>query len=150
MRIDLQRRFPWVRSWRPVLLTVAALGLWNCTCSARGQAADVTIRLRSDQLGPAISPRLIGAFFEDINFGADGGFSAELVINGSFECPSDLLGWRIVGRDVSVRRSGKHRSAQPIRLSCGSCPLRIESTEGWSTPVTAAWVSRRVSRTGCR
>ena len=33
----------------------------------------------------AISPELIGIFFEDINYGADGGLYAELVQNRDFE-----------------------------------------------------------------
>lgn len=35
--------------------------------------------------GKAISPELIGIFFEDISYAADGGLNAELVQNGSFE-----------------------------------------------------------------
>jgi alpha-L-arabinofuranosidase len=34
-----------------------------------------------------------GVFFEDINFGADGGLYAELVKNRSFEFPEPLMGW---------------------------------------------------------
>ena len=42
----------------------------------------------------AISPTMWGVFFEDINFGADGGLYAELVKNRSFEFPTALMGWR--------------------------------------------------------
>lgn len=42
----------------------------------------------------AISPELIGIFFEDINYGADGGLYAELVQNRDFEySPADRGGW---------------------------------------------------------
>ena len=34
-----------------------------------------------------IQPEMYGIFFEDINFGADGGLYAELVKNRSFEFP---------------------------------------------------------------
>src|SRR5437868_6058731 len=34
-----------------------------------------------------------GAFFEDINFGADGGLYAELIKNRGFEFPDALMGW---------------------------------------------------------
>ncbi len=37
---------------------------------------------------------MYGIFFEDINFGADGGLYAELVKNRSFEFPEPLMGWR--------------------------------------------------------
>ena len=37
-----------------------------------------------------IQPEMYGIFFEDINFGADGGLYAELVKNRSFEFPQPL------------------------------------------------------------
>src|SRR3984885_11594115 len=45
------------------------------------------------QPGAAINPAMWGAFFEDINFGADGGLYAELVKNRGFEFPDPLMGW---------------------------------------------------------
>ena len=58
------------------------------------QAAD-TLRLvvKVDPAGVRISPTMYGVFFEDINFGADGGLYAELVKNRSFEFPDGLTGW---------------------------------------------------------
>ncbi|MBN2742564.1 MAG: carbohydrate binding domain-containing protein [Marinilabiliaceae bacterium] len=40
-----------------------------------------------------IQPTMYGIFFEDINFGADGGIYAELVKNRSFEFYKPLMGW---------------------------------------------------------
>lgn len=40
-----------------------------------------------------IQPEMYGIFFEDINFGADGGLYAELVKNRSFEFPQPFVGW---------------------------------------------------------
>ena len=40
-----------------------------------------------------INPAMYGIFFEDINFGADGGLYAELVKNRSFEFPQSFMGW---------------------------------------------------------
>ena len=40
-----------------------------------------------------INPAMYGIFFEDINFGADGGLYAELIQNRSFEFPQPLVGW---------------------------------------------------------
>ena len=54
-------------------------------------AATVTVRL--DRPGAAVNPAMWGAFFEDINFGADGGLYAELVKNRGFEFPEALMGW---------------------------------------------------------
>src|SRR6187399_1309359 len=42
----------------------------------------------------SIAPTMWGVFFEDINFGADGGLYAELVKNRSFEFPTAMMGWR--------------------------------------------------------
>src|SRR5208337_2903299 len=43
-----------------------------------------------------ISPTMFGIFFEDINFGADGGLYPELVKNRSFEFQEPLTGWHEV------------------------------------------------------
>ena len=43
--------------------------------------------------GAAISPQMYGVFFEDINFGADGGLYPELVKNRSFEFTDPLTAW---------------------------------------------------------
>ena len=48
-----------------------------------------------------IQPTMYGIFFEDINFGADGGLYAELVKNRSFEFPQSFTGWTPFG-DVAV------------------------------------------------
>lgn len=44
--------------------------------------------------GAEISPSMWGVFFEDINFGADGGIYAELVKNRSFEFLKPWMGWK--------------------------------------------------------
>jgi len=49
-----------------------------------------------------IQPTMYGIFFEDINFGADGGLYAELVKNRSFEFPQPFVGWTPFG-NVTVR-----------------------------------------------
>jgi alpha-L-arabinofuranosidase len=40
-----------------------------------------------------VQPTMWGIFFEDINFGADGGLYAELVKNRSFEFDAPMMGW---------------------------------------------------------
>ena len=56
------------------------------------QAADLTIQ--AGQPGKPISPDLIGVFFEDLNYAADGGLYAELVQNRSFEySPTEQPDW---------------------------------------------------------
>ncbi len=70
----------------------------SCVFNLRAETATITID--ADRPGPRISPTLYGAFFEDINFGADGGLYAELVINRSFEFPEALTGWTVPAGDT--------------------------------------------------
>src|SRR5580658_433771 len=56
-------------------------------------AAPIKLTVHASAPGPQISPSMWGVFFEDINFGADGGLYAELVKNRSFEFPDPLMGW---------------------------------------------------------
>ena len=70
-------------------------------------AGQARLAVDLDQEGKEISTELIGAFFEDINYAADGGLYAELVQNRSFEyfrVPryvnlEPLQGWEIVKKD---------------------------------------------------
>ena len=66
--------------------------------------ADSAVDLRVNLARPVAEAddRMYGIFFEDINFGADGGLYAELVKNRSFEFPQHLVGWTPFGQ-VSVR-----------------------------------------------
>jgi alpha-N-arabinofuranosidase len=61
------------------------------------QAGMITVQV--DKPGAAISPTMFGLFFEDINFGADGGLYPERVKNRSFEFPEPMMGWKQVARD---------------------------------------------------
>jgi alpha-L-arabinofuranosidase len=56
-------------------------------------ASAVTIEVQADRPGANINPAMWGIFFEDINFGADGGLYAELVKNRGFEFPDPMMGW---------------------------------------------------------
>ncbi len=49
-----------------------------------------------------IQSNMWGIFFEDINFGADGGLYAELVKNRSFEFQNPLMGWKKEGKKGDV------------------------------------------------
>src|SRR5882672_6631731 len=68
---------------------IAILGLpWNKTFS---QPASMIVDV-SKPIGN-VQPTMWGIFFEDINFGADGGLYAELIKNRSFEFDVPLMGW---------------------------------------------------------
>jgi alpha-N-arabinofuranosidase len=56
------------------------------------QVGNITVQV--DKPGAPIPKTLFGLFFEDINFGADGGLYPERVKNRSFEFPDPLMGWK--------------------------------------------------------
>ncbi|HJU52995.1 MAG TPA: alpha-L-arabinofuranosidase C-terminal domain-containing protein [Pyrinomonadaceae bacterium] len=60
-----------------------------------------TITVQVDRPGGAIPKTLFGLFFEDINFGADGGLYPERVKNRSFEFPNPMMGWKPIERGGS-------------------------------------------------
>ena len=74
-----------------VLAATAAFGLARLGAQPAGP---VTIGVAADRPGAAIASTMYGVFFEDINFGADGGIYAEKIKNRSFEFPDPLMGWK--------------------------------------------------------
>ncbi|MDR3219197.1 MAG: carbohydrate binding domain-containing protein [Dysgonamonadaceae bacterium] len=64
-----------------------------------------------------IQPTMYGLFFEDINYGADGGLYAELIKNRSFEFPQHLMAWKTFGK-VALKNDGPfERNPHYVRLS---------------------------------
>src|SRR5690606_6963245 len=55
-----------------------------CFTSMAQQPVNAVFKIE-DKIKAAISPRMYGIFFEDINFAGDGGLYAEMVRNRSFE-----------------------------------------------------------------
>ena len=70
------------------LLLALAVGVYT-------QAQDKTFVVSVNKPIAPIQPTMWGVFFEDINFGADGGIYAELVKNRSFEFTKPLMGWKL-------------------------------------------------------
>lgn len=68
--------------------------------------------------GAPIQSTMYGIFFEDINFGADGGLYAELIKNRSFEFENPFGGWMPFG-NVSVQTKNPcfDRNPHYVRLS---------------------------------
>ena len=82
-----------------------------------------TLTVQVDRPGASINPAMWGVFFEDINFGADGGLYAELVKNRGFEFPEPLMGWTKLSQpkskgELTVREDGPFNAANPhyVRL----------------------------------
>lgn len=71
-----------------------------------------------DKVGAKVQPYMYGLFFEDINFGADGGLYAELIKNRSFDFPQSLMGWTTFGNVTVKNENGPFdRNPNYIRLS---------------------------------
>jgi alpha-L-arabinofuranosidase len=82
-------------------------------------AQPVELVVNAKKPGAVIQPDMYGIFFEDINFGADGGLYAELVKNRSFDFTNTpLMGWATYGL-VEVRKSGGpfERNPHYVRLT---------------------------------
>lgn len=80
-------------------------------------AADVLDVKVSKPVAP-IAPTMYGLFFEDINYGADGGLYAELVKNRSFEFPQALSGWQSFGQvEVLTEGAPFERNPHYVRLT---------------------------------
>ena len=60
-------------------------------------SAQRQLTVKANKPGAVIQPTMYGIFFEDINFGADGGLYAEMVENRSFEFPDRVMGWNVFG-----------------------------------------------------
>lgn len=95
--------------------------------------AQVSINIAVDQPGARISPYMWGIFFEDINFGADGGLYAELVKNRGFEFPEPLTGWfklspSLAKGRIEVRQDDPFIQENPhyVRISSqGTAPIGL-------------------------
>jgi alpha-N-arabinofuranosidase len=80
--------------------------------------------------GPSVSPTMWGIFFEDINFGADGGLYAELVKNRSFEFPLPMTGWKEIkksgtGKILVVNQENENPSNPRY------AHLSVDADQGW-------------------
>lgn len=86
-------------------------------CFIQAEAQGVVLEINTNKSGAEIAPTMYGIFFEDINYGADGGLYGELVKNRSFEFPQPLMGWNTIG-GVEVRNDGPFsRCPHYVRLS---------------------------------
>jgi alpha-L-arabinofuranosidase len=81
------------------------LGTAIAATALTATAQDKTITVQANKLGAKIPSTMYGIFFEDINYGADGGLYAELIMNRSFEFPNNYAGWDISGK-VSLHDDG--------------------------------------------
>src|SRR5579871_1613010 len=120
---------------------ILLLALGSFAGAVSSAPAAPTITIHADQPGAKINPAMWGVFFEDINFGADGGLYAELVKNRGFEFPDPLMGWTkispsLADGDLSVRDDQPFDTNNPhyvrieSRKSAENAPFGI-SNEGF-------------------
>jgi alpha-L-arabinofuranosidase len=128
-------------NWKSLrLIAVLLLSLAGRVNPASGDPpiGQTTITIGVDQPGAQINPAMWGAFFEDINFGGDGGLYAEMVKNRGFEFPDPMMGWfkispSLAKGDVSIQTASPYRPSQThyVRIvSQGDAPIGI-SNEGF-------------------
>ena len=77
---------------KQLFTAVAIMAMMTLNANAQRQ-----LTVQANKPGATIQPTMYGIFFEDINFGADGGLYAEMVQNRSFEFPTRLMGWNAFG-----------------------------------------------------
>ena len=100
---------------KKISLTLASVYLVG---SMYAQQPNIEMVVNMKKPGAPIQPTMYGLFFEDINFGADGGLYAELIKNRSFEFPQSFMGWNTFGK-VEVRSDDAPFAHNPhyVRLS---------------------------------
>ncbi|MCC8120258.1 MAG: carbohydrate binding domain-containing protein [Bacteroidales bacterium] len=95
----------------PQLILAAAAAAVSLSA---GAVTDLT--LQTNKVGAPVQPTMYGIFFEDINYGADGGLYAEKIKNRSFEFPQAFMGWYTFG-DVELKDDGPfERAPHYVRL----------------------------------
>ncbi|HEY1663008.1 MAG TPA: alpha-L-arabinofuranosidase C-terminal domain-containing protein [Verrucomicrobiae bacterium] len=104
----------------------------------RAAKAPVAITVQAGEPGPKINPAMWGIFFEDINFGADGGLYAEMVKNRSFAFENPLMGWTQISPSLaqgtlSVLQDRPFDEANPryVRLQSDGTALFGIANEGF-------------------
>ena len=132
-----------IRNWFAIpILALLPVGL-----SGQNQQGPAVITVDAAHPGAAISSQMFGIFFEDINFGADGGLYPELVKNRSFEFSEPLAGWHEImgvnekGLD-SPRANWRHphrRSAERHQSALSAGRASMNQAMASITPAFAAW-----------
>jgi len=82
-----------------LLSLLAIVGLTACAARAQSSA---TLTIQANQPGAVVSSNLFGIFFEEINYGGDGGIYAELVRNRSFANSASPDFWTLVTNGVAT------------------------------------------------
>jgi alpha-L-arabinofuranosidase len=104
---------------------LAGLSLVLAATARSAAAESPSITVHVDQPGVPLNRAMWGIFFEDINFGADGGLYAEMVKNRGFEFPDPMMGWIKLYNNVALGRASI-RTDNPFNAA-NPHYLRLES-----------------------
>ncbi len=124
----LNRRPPAAGLSRPIGL---CLSVWLALAAAvHAQSNPATITVQAGQPGVSVSPTLFGIFFEEINFGGDGGLYGEMVRNRTFESSANPEFWTLVTTGSAAGQISVD-SAAPLNTNTPrSLKLRMSSGTG--------------------
>ena len=100
------------------ILATAVAALAMVSQGVLAQSHEAVLDVSKPTKGAPIQSTMYGIFFEDINYGADGGLYADMIKNRSFEFPQSLMGWQTFG-NVEVRTEGApfERNPHYVRLT---------------------------------
>ena len=93
---------------------LSALALTTCMGINAQEVNNMVVQ--TNKIGAEIQPTMYGHFFEDINYGADGGLYAELIKNRSFEFPQNFMGWNIFGNVTLLDDGPFDKNPHYVRL----------------------------------
>jgi len=100
---------------------------------SQDQQSPAVISVDATHPGASIAHSMFGIFFEDINFGADGGLYPELVKNRSFEFQEPLTGWHEIlgfsGKGLDVPKGEMAVHAEEPLNETNPHYLRVKVTE---------------------
>ena len=106
-----------------------AIALSLLTANSSFMAKENVMTVHANKIISDVSPTMYGLFFEDINFGADGGLYAELVKNRSFEFTQNLMGWNIFGNVTLMNDGPFNRNPHYVRLGKSAHPHKHSGIE---------------------
>ena len=110
-----------------LLSLLAIVGLTACAARAQSSA---TFTIQANQPGAVVSSNLFGIFFEEINYGGDGGIYAELVRNRSFANSASPDFWTLITNGVATGTMGVDASSPLNPNNLRSLQLTMVSGTG--------------------
>jgi len=98
--------------------------------TAAGAQSAATVTIQANQPGAVVSSNLFGIFFEEINYGGEGGVYAELVRNRSFAGSASPDFWTLVTNGIATGTMSVDTS-QPLNTNnLRSLQLAMSSGSG--------------------